>query len=236
MSHNLLAPLKSSYKLGSAKRLPRTIISKPRIRILHHSMKFIYPRMLPTWHFMPFMPTYQSSPSMNLTSQLHAEMQQILALQYSATAMQPGNGTFVMPHVPVLISTPQPDQYHTFSAGPHQHRSYQSERGRHKTAASSNNHNIHASHSTITNDRSTVSHHSWVGDLDNARSGLAGGPPSSGTSTTPRHKSRIRAALQNRSKRGSAIRSQRKCDDLLQYVVANEGAECMTNFQLPSFI
>ena len=168
-------------------------------------MKFVYPQMIPNGLFIPFMPTYWLPPPVN----------PFQALQYNAILVQPGNEVFVMPHVPPL--KPQLD------AGQHQDRAHQPERGQHKTAASATNHHIHASFGTITNDHRSISHHRRVGNLNNARSGSAGRPPSLGM---PNHRSGSRAALQNRSGRASATRGQRKCDDLLQYVVAIDGTEC----------
>lgn len=172
-------------------------------------MTFIYPQALPPGQFMPFM---------TLPPPMHPFQLQMAALQYNATLTQPGNGTFT-PHVPPLIP-----QYHELGDSRHQD---QAERGRRKTAASKRNRNLHASFGTITNDHYTISHHRWVGDDNNARSGSARRPPSLGMSAMPNQRPRSRAALQNRSKRASAIRSRRKCDELAQYVVAIDGAECM---------
>ena len=158
------------------------------------------PQMPLNWQFMPFMPQYQLS--------LLMQMQQVAALQYNSMLIQP----LFMSHIPLLIP-----RLHTLSAGPHQH-----EQG-HKTVALSNNQNPHASYTAIPNDHRAISHHSQVGDYNNARSfGLAEGPPSLETSVTPH---RSRAAFQDRRKRSSAFRGQRKCDDLSQYIVT--GPECM---------
>ena len=166
------------------------------------------------------MPTYQPHPPINL---FQLQMQPVAALQHNLTP--PGNEAFVTLHVPPLIL--RLDQYQAFSTGPHQDRAYQPERGRRKTAASTHNHTLRTSFSTIANDHSAISQHSCVGDFHNARNGSAGRPPSLGMSAMPNQKYRSRASVQTRIKRVSAIRGQRKCDDLLQYVVANNGAECM---------
>lgn len=181
------------------------------------SMMFIYPQMPFSWQYtMP----YQSINPFEL------QIQQMAALQYNATLMQSGNRTFVIPRVPPLI--PQLGQCQELSAG-HQDCAHQPEQGPHKTAAS--NHLLHASFGTITDDNRTILHHRRVGDANNARSSSAGRPPSLGMSAMPNHghRSRSRIALQNRSKRASATRGQRKCDDLLQYVVASEGTERMSD-------
>src|SRR5271169_5548164 len=83
----------------------------------------------------------------------------------------------------------------------------------HGTAASTPNQLLHAS-SGIANDRHT-SHPNRVGGFNSARSGSGRRPPSS---EPPKRT----AGVQKRRKQTSPIRYPRKCDDLSQYVVANE--------------
>jgi len=200
----------------------QVVLLPPKSKLHFPSPPSICARMncYPQFTAWQFMPTYQPHPPMNL---FQLQMQPMAALQHNLTP--PGNGAFVTLHVPPLIL--RLDHYQGFSTGPHQDRAYQPERGRRKTAAPADNHLIRTSFSTITNNHRAISQHSCVGDFHNARNGSAGRPPSSGMSAMPNQKYRSHASVQNRIKRDSAIRGQRKCDDLLQYVVANNGAESL---------
>jgi len=100
-------------------------------------------------------------------------------MQYNVMLLHLGNETLAMPHVPSLI--PQPHRYH-FSLGPYQDRANQTE---------TNDLYLHASCGMVRND-CVITHHS-VGGFYNARSGSAGGPPSSGVSTTVSRQRRRRA-------------------------------------------